>query len=183
MQSCWVGQGKDDGTINVLCHFLSNLLCESSGLGTGSYQNVWLDFLNHIQKGCLVGIMPFLVIPGVVALLWGELVIQAFEKQARFVDAPELLERIFTGFVGLDGNRISNLITNASTCCACSKQDDAEVTELVLGHMRSLIKAANVTQPVPWTSSLKQAISLVYLSRMRRAFWSPKSSKWMYALG
>ena len=63
---------------------------------------------------------------------------------------------------------------------------------------RPAIIAARVTHPVPWTSSLKQAISGVYLSRILRArknqfrsekcrlglpLGKPKSSKWMYAFG
>jgi hypothetical protein len=38
------------------------------------------------------------------------------------------------------------------------------------------IKAASVTHPVPWTSSLKQAICGRYFSSSRRAFLMPKSS-------
>lgn len=47
---------------------------------------------------------------------------------------------------------------------------------LTLLTCRAAMSAASVTQPVPWTSSLKQAISERYLSSKRLAFLIPKSS-------
>lgn len=56
-------------------------------------------------------------------------------------------------------------------------------SHLVPLTLNAAMIAAKVTQPVPCTSSLKQAISGVYLSRILLALFRPKSSKWMYALG
>ena len=183
MEGGWVGEGEDNRAGDVGSHFFDDLFGEATGLCGGAKEDVGFDGFNHREEVNVSVAVPFGVV-SCVGLLGGvEFVALALKEEAWFVHAPILVsisQRLRNEDIGyhicfaassLDfplSVAIASRIWSAIPVPAvpAPKITTFMSTKLVFETCRPAIIAAKVTQPVPCTSSLKQAIVGRYLSNI-----------------
>ena len=91
MKTCGVAEGKDDGTLYMLGHFLHNFLGKCLRLRRSTDEHVRADFFDNGEEIIMLLAVPVAVFTGKVDLSVRECVTLRLKEEPWLVHTPELI--------------------------------------------------------------------------------------------
>lgn len=137
METRGVREWEYDRSVDVRGHLLNDFFGEGFRASGCPDQNMWVYFFDHRKQIIVFLTLPLRILSRVRDLCCCEFGVLALEKEAWFVDTPDLESGFFFAFPGVGCDGVAHLVSYTGSCRAGTEDYHAQVGELEVGDVEA----------------------------------------------